>query len=1130
MSMSSEKRRKRRKLLIIISASVLVIALAGILGLVIIIKHRQPQTQFRHYTEAMTLLEEGRYADASVLFEKTLERTPNQPEVLSGLARAHAGMGEPDEAAQLATEAWDKGLRNLELFALIDAQWNDAGAGTGTDANAERRRLLSELAEASYRRPETERNKLLGEILDLLERRAAEFEHPELEGDIAMVRGQQETAIAFWIKAMETTPNPDLVAKIARATMALKDPEGYGLRLISVPSPGEIPAEGKSVVIAARINDEWRFRIFDADGRMETDISESEVPPSKRRDMDQMKSALNSIADAGTLSSDNREYIITLIRSAIGSTHQDSARRFLTAAREDGMLNDSGYALLGRLLLLDAEFEGIEELFAEAKEKGEYSEQLQFEHSILRMVQNDFDGARALLEPLQSGADSDAEPFEILLRRSARLFSAYLSLLQRDSETLDRLEQLAIASPDGGPKEGEVHFIEAIRLLMDRSDRELATEQLTKASRGIQSHPLIEMLLAGHFAEKGDYKTALDHYAKVKGPLALWPQMRLSLATVLEKTNNDKEAMKVLNELHKRNLYSKRSIQLVRDLAFRNQKEEIGLAAKEYLEATFSDDPDVKTYQALFALKNRDYETAAEVFSRLRDEHPDEVRYELGRIQVLIATGKYEEALEAYDRSGAPPEILEPMKALAYAKLERWDEAIAAFETATQSGASETVHREFGNLLYGRGNYQRAAEQYGKAIELNPDSFDAHLGLAMAAERLGDWQTCLQHARALLDGNRALDANQLKLLALAELRTGQLSDAADHCRQALEFEPLSAELTILDAAILEANGNLEQAASRLRDALALKPENEDPVRVRLALVQKRRGTSETLADALAQLDQILKRNPNAIDLKVHRFETLALLNRLDEAETQLKSMSAELAADQLALGESWLAELKQDDDKALQLLEPHLDNPAAGFRWAMLQFRAKNPDTGLDAIRDKTLNVTQWVQLGQRAEQNLLRSAAVFCYAKALELAPDNPLILNNWAWNIIESSTFPGNDVVDAARRAHEAVPDNADILDTYATALFKTAKYDRCIELLTANTFTTRRSPRLLWVLGRANELSNRHTPALTAFENARRLIAEKPGVAVGETPEELAARIKRLKETPEFLLDNPQPTELP
>lgn len=77
-----------------------------------------------------------------------------------------------------------------------------------------------------------------------------------------------------------------------------------------------------------------------------------------------------------------------------------------------------------------------------------------------------------------------------------------------------------------------------------------------------------------------------------------------------------------------------------------------------------------------------------------------------------------------------------------------------------------------------------------------------------------------------------------------------------------------------------------------------------------------------------------------------------------------------------------------------------------------------------------------------------------------------NALVLNNYAWSLMQENGYNKKTVLSAAKKAYELAPDNKHIVDTYVDILTQSKKYRQCIKLLENNQLT-RKEPKLLYYL---------------------------------------------------------------
>jgi predicted Zn-dependent protease len=202
---------------------------------------------------------------------------------------------------------------------------------------------------------------------------------------------------------------------------------------------------------------------------------------------------------------------------------------------------------------------------------------------------------------------------------------------------------------------------------------------------------------------------------------------------------------------------------------------------------------------------------------------------------------------------------------------------------------------------------------------------------------------------------------------------------------------------------------------------------------------------------------------------------LALAGQPRQAEALLNAMKPSLGASRYDLASSWLADVEGDVDKAVALLESHLGDRTGAIQWATVQLKNKKQPGSWVPLLKHQLTADEWAQLAAPAELQQLWLASTYCYEQALKLDPNNPKLLNNWAWSAMNLKEFDREKVLDAVRRSYAAFSKNPAVLDTYAEALLRTTQYRECVDLLNANLSVTRRTPQLLLLLAKAYEANN-------------------------------------------------------
>jgi cellulose synthase operon protein C len=200
---------------------------------------------------------------------------------------------------------------------------------------------------------------------------------------------------------------------------------------------------------------------------------------------------------------------------------------------------------------------------------------------------------------------------------------------------------------------------------------------------------------------------------------------------------------------------------------------------------------------------------------------------ELRRAEVLRLTGQEEKAREifqsfvAYYNTKGPesaPELTLIARALSH--LERHKDASDMYMAAIQADPSFIEAQLGGGELFTeKYNYSEAAQFFQDALEINPSSARAHLGVA-ANKRLEGGAAMLESLKRSLEINpNMIEARAMR--AGAELEAGNYDAASAEIEKALKVNPRSLEAHALRAALLYlSDKDFEPAAAQ---ALAVNP-------------------------------------------------------------------------------------------------------------------------------------------------------------------------------------------------------------------------------------------------------------------------------------------------------------------
>ena len=143
----------------------------------------------------------------------------------------------------------------------------------------------------------------------------------------------------------------------------------------------------------------------------------------------------------------------------------------------------------------------------------------------------------------------------------------------------------------------------------------------------------------------------------------------------------------------------------------------------------------------------------------------------------------------------------------------RIDEALARMREAlgVQLRNRPALLLKMGEIELNRRHWEEAAGHYQAALELDPLSAGAHLGLARVASHRGDWQTAAREAQTCI-GQFFHNPRAHYLVGTALGRLGKTEDAIESLKQALTISPLYSSAHRELARLYRKTGQAELAA------------------------------------------------------------------------------------------------------------------------------------------------------------------------------------------------------------------------------------------------------------------------------------------------------------------------------
>ncbi len=174
--------------------------------------------------------------------------------------------------------------------------------------------------------------------------------------------------------------------------------------------------------------------------------------------------------------------------------------------------------------------------------------------------------------------------------------------------------------------------------------------------------------------------------------------------------------------------------------------------------------------------------------------------------------------------------------------------------------------------------YEAAALQWRKALELSPNDASIENSLGVALARTGKFEEAISYFEKALRTNSE-DAKTLINLAGALNEKGRFAEAIGHSQKALTLSPEDPEAHANLAMALAGTGKVDEAISHFEMALEASPDS--------GVIHQNLGfallTKQRPAEALPHLEKALEADPGSIALYIYLGGVLAEMKRYGEA-------------------------------------------------------------------------------------------------------------------------------------------------------------------------------------------------------------------------------------------------------
>lgn len=397
---------------------------------------------------------------------------------------------------------------------------------------------------------------------------------------------------------------------------------------------------------------------------------------------------------------------------------------YLEKNRQKRMLNSSGYTMLMSLWALQYNYVKVDSLFDEVSLNGHSDHSLQVDYALQLIARSDLQRAQEILQSVL-----DSEKIDGLLKLRILNSLVFIYGTNRDSTNLKTFAKKYENNRSLGKDVREF-----CNVLLTDSNSVKRFEKIGSLYNRFPSDPILTLIYARQLFQMEKYNRA-DTIYRCLPPVFLYsPQILIEYAVVKSKLGKDDEAMQCISRLHQHNIFSRVSLELFRDLAFKKELFDKSSAAQKLLESKFESDVKVQWSGAVLALKLGKFDSAITILTDLSKKYPLEELFELTKISAIFISGDYNRVMQECSRSTFTGSGIKLLQARAMRKLGDQAGAQNAYSAALEKhqGDKNGIASELANFLFESGDLKTALSIYSQMIDSLEKSGKNDLLLATA--------------------------------------------------------------------------------------------------------------------------------------------------------------------------------------------------------------------------------------------------------------------------------------------------------------------------------------------------------------------------------------------------------------
>jgi tetratricopeptide (TPR) repeat protein len=454
---------------------------------------------------------------------------------------------------------------------------------------------------------------------------------------------------------------------------------------------------------------------------------------------------------------------------------------------------------------------------------------------------------------------------------------------------------------------------------------------------------------------------------------------------------------------------------------------DLGLASEAYMDlARTTRDPRVVRRAAEVALFARRYDAALDAARLWTEIEPKAAQPNQMLISLLAATGRTAD-LEAKlsqqlaDAGGQVGEmLLQINRMLARHPDKKAVQTLVSRLTEPYLGLAE-AHFARAQAAHGAGDMAQSAAELDRAIELRPDWEQAALARAQMTTDPAEAARFL--GRFVSANPKALDARLAYARSLVVVK--RYGEARAEFKTLLTNHPDSGDVIYAVAVLSLQLNDLDEAEEQLKRLIGMNHAESTAARLYLGQIAEERKQPD---EALKRYGEVPVGSAQYLPARMRMTQLLARQQKLDEARRTLQETTATNPGErsQLLIAESQiLREAGRNMDAYTVLadgLKAHPDQPELLYEAAIMAEKAGKLDVVEPYLRRlialKPDHAHAYNALGYSlAERNERLDEAQQLIDKALQLAPDDPFIMDSKGWVLFRRGD--ANGALDVLKKA---------------------------------------------------------------------------------------------------------------